>query len=188
MKPRQTRFMDSRIDKTIKKLDYDTYKVFCSPVLANFTLLFLLSPIMIIIILCTDYQYFYLLAVLILIIYLVSAPLNNSIVFVRKKMLIINPNFPFNKQTIIDIKDITNIIIDSDIYDSLWNKIIYLWIFRISRNYIKINTKKATFLFFCANLNLEGYEENSINANLDDLHLFLKQINIPTIFNEKNLD
>ena len=181
------KFTDKRVDKIIKKLGYKAVEVFYSPIIAALyylaLLLLTIFPMIFFIWDFFEYKYFWYLSIFILVSYLLNAFLNNSIVLTNKEIIIVNPNFPFKKQTIINMLDIDSVVLDKS-KKIRWSS----WFFGVlGGNYIEINTQSKKHLFFCIYLDVECYDEHLTGKTLDDLHFSLKKMNIPVTFNEGNL-
>lgn len=111
--------------------------------------------------------------------YLFAAFSNNSFAFTSEKLIVINPNFPFQRLISYDLKNITQIKIDKS------KHLVYLsWLFCISTtNYVEVYTKKKVNRFYCSGLDVDCYDENWTEKTLDDLYSTALSNEIKVIFN-----
>ena len=143
---------DKRVDEIVKKLGHNAIETFYSPILAGlwyFALLLLTTAPFVVAIIWQffefQYEYFCYLGVFIVVSYLLNAFLNNNFILTNDKIIIINPNFPFKKQTIINVVDIERIIIDK----SKWVRWSCWCLGVFGGNHIEVTTKSGKHLFFC---------------------------------------
>ncbi|MFA9213164.1 MAG: hypothetical protein ACEQSR_04870, partial [Candidatus Methylacidiphilales bacterium] len=88
--------------------------------------------------------YGYLLIPYLIISYLLNAYKNNSFALFDDKLIIINPNIPFRKVTIINNSEINLITIDKT--KSNWSKLFL----DFGENYLLIQTKNKLLKFYCS--------------------------------------
>lgn len=120
--------------------------------------------------------YGYLLIPYFIISYLLNAYKNNSFALLDDKIIIINPNIPFRKVTIINNSEINIVTIDKT--KSNWSKLLL----DIGGNYLLIQTKDKLHKFYCSGLEADSYDENWIEKSIDELEVKLKEKGIETEF------
>ncbi len=169
------RYTDKRVDKALRKLGYNDCEVFYSPLIVSLTYILMLlaatagifSPM-----LFSFGHYFVISAVLICyccLYYLVSAYSNNSFALTAADLVIINPNFPFSKQTVIPLNTITDIRIGS--HTPAWRKALLF----LTGNYADIQTSKGLTRYYCIGLEADAYDENLIEKTIEDFEMALRK-------------
>jgi hypothetical protein len=166
---------DKRVDKILIKHGYNNCEIFYSPIFfLDYFVYFLVISLPI------TYQvinYWYYLPGYIAIGYLISAYLNNCFVITGKELLVINPNFPFDKFNRYEIENIEKIKIDKN------NGIYFLLVFLIiGNNYVQINSGGKRKKYYCSGLEIDAYDENLTEKTLDDFSFALSKNNIVVEF------
>jgi hypothetical protein len=174
---------DRRIDKYLEKKGYNLAEceMFYSPITGFlFYLLILIAftipwcvffPLLIL-----KYPYYFLIYFTVQ--YLALAYLNNSYIITQQKLIVINPNFPFQKMKVYEFGEIENIKIDNS-----WLTLL-TWIFLIfCSNYIEVHTTNKVHRFYSIFLNVDCCDENITEKTLDDFNDNLAKHNIATEFN-----
>jgi len=168
---------DKRVDKLIRNSGFNPseFKLYYSPIKmiwVDLVLLVFVSGIIFMIYEKVIELIIYLPAYLV-IIYLLGAKLNNTIAVKNEFILIVNPNFPFTKLLIYNIKDINSIEVKHSPLRFL------LWGFFISTgNNINIRSMGTNKKYYCTSLELNAYDENFTKLDLDDLITHLQRLGI----------
>jgi len=174
---------DRRVDKILCDKKNLNNQIFYSPILTWIVFWLILFCVVIPLVFIfwqliwdsLGYNLFSILGVYFGIGYLIAAKLNNSFVLNEKDLIIVNPNFPWNKVRHIKMNDINRIEIDEDVHyfvASLFGI--------VERNYIKVFTKKGAFRFYCMGLNIDCFYENWTEKTLDDFKRALEKMGVKT--------
>jgi len=172
---------DRRVDKILRNKESQKNQIFYSPILTWVIFWFILFCIAIPIVFFSwqliwhylGYYFFIILGVYFGIGYLIASKLNNSFVLDEENLIIVNPNFPWNKVQYFKFNDILKIEFKE-------NKQYFLAIIFgiVERNYIEIFTKKGEFQFYCSGLSIDCFDENWTEKTLDDFKLELQKIGV----------
>jgi hypothetical protein len=173
------KFKDKRIDRIIEKKGYSIAdcEIFYSPIKVS------LTHILILLLASFPYSFYVFVfpiysLVYIVVAYLFIAHFNNSFILTNEQLIVINPNFPFQKIKTFDLLAINIIIIDN----SHINKI--MWILGLIHcNYIAVIIEEKKVRFYCEGLELtDDYNEhgNVTEKTLDDFNYALKEHNVLT--------
>ncbi|WP_442264857.1 hypothetical protein ACSIGC_10930 [Tenacibaculum sp. ZS6-P6] len=109
--------------------------------------------------------------------YLLTAYYSNSFVILEDKIIIINRNFPFTRFEKYNFKDLRDIEINKG---KSFPMNLISWLFLdLGSNYIKLKLQNTiTRKFYCSNLDVDCYDENWTEKNLDDFYNDLKGRNV----------
>jgi hypothetical protein len=159
---------DRRVNKIAKRLGYNNYEVFYSPI-GNW--LFFIGYLMILALPVVIFflTYWYWLLIYLALGCLFSAYLNNSFIIAEKELVVINPNFPFRRIRSFKIDRISKIKIDENKFLKI------LSIFMITENnYIQIYSEEKKYKFYCSGLNIDAFDENFTEKTLNDFAYVLR--------------
>jgi len=175
-------FKDKRVDKMLKKEKHHFSLIFYSPIKVYLFFLGLLLiggfPILWFGLYFVWTNYKWALVIYIIFGYLFAAYLNNSIVISSKKIIMVNPNFPFRRIKVFNITAIRKVKIASDSH----LKFIYIFGF-LGTNYIEVElSNEKKYRFYCAGLEIDCYDENQTELTLDDLHDALENRSVSVDF------
>jgi hypothetical protein len=174
---------DRRVDRILRKVGYDitACEIYYSPVrvwLFGWVLLLVAAIPVSFYFFHLAYQFTCYFLLYFLLGYVVVGYLNNSFVIVPDKLLVINPNFPFNRVVSYNLKRVRKVKIDN----SAW-----LWITAIfahwGNNYVEISTENRVERFYCTCLEVDAFDENFTEKTMDDFQAGLLKVNVPTEFN-----
>jgi hypothetical protein len=171
---------DKRVDKKLEKEGYEQSNIFYSPIkswLFGISLIALQSLVLhggifYLLYIFPFYTTFYLLCA-----YLIAAYMNNSFAIHGNKLLVVNRNFPFYKFKVYEFEDINTLRINN----SLILRLPLLFVGIFGSNYVEIRTNEKTERFYCIGLDIDCYDENWTEKNLDDFHYAL-QSSVNVIF------
>lgn len=168
---------DKRVDKMLRSKGITDADIYYSPIVTWLILWLLLLPsVWGLIYLLSSTVYGLLSMPYFIISYLLSAHHNNSFAFHQDKLIIVNPNFPFRHITVIDVKDIKLITIDT--MKRKWIESFMVF----GENYLLLETKDKTMKFYCSGLELDGFDENWTEKTIEILHATLREKGISTDF------
>lgn len=172
-----SKLKDNRVDKILTSKGIIGGDIYYSPIL---TWIIALSIILLggigVVYLLASSIYGYLLIPYFIISYLLNTYKNNSFALFDDKVIILNPNFPFRKITIINNSEIKLVTIDKT--KSNWSKLLL----DFGENYLLIQTKDKLLKFYCSALEADSYDENWIEKGIDELELKFKEKGIQTEF------
>ncbi|UZR99884.1 hypothetical protein [Chondrinema litorale] len=173
---------DRRIEQILEKNGYNIkqVKIYYSPFsgwLVDLLILFILQLVIAIYLLPYKYIYFYstYFALYIIASYLISAFLNNSFVTTKTELIVINPNFPFQKFTSYSTINIQQVSIGN----SKWKYLNWLFL-QFSGNYIQIVDKKKSTKYFCTSLALDAWDDNLAQRSVDSFLSHFQKMNVST--------
>lgn len=173
---------DRRIEPILEKKGYNIkqVKIYYSPFsswLIDLLILFILQLVIAIYLLPYKYIYFYVtyFAFYVIVSYLFTAFLNNSFVTTKTELIVINPNFPFQKFITYKISDIKEVSVGS----SKWKYLNWLFL-QFSGNYIQIVDNKKSDRFFCTSLALNAWDDNLAQKSIDSFLGNFQQMNVST--------
>ena len=162
---------DKRVDKILAKRGYLDCEVFYSPISIwlGYFLMFILTGV------GSVFYFMYQLwigypIIYLLVAYLLMARLNNSFALAANELIIINPNFPFNKFKTYHTSEIKDVTIDS-------SKVLqyFLFIFIIfGVNYVEVRSHFGKKRFYCLGLEEECYDEHQTEKTIEDLEASIK--------------
>lgn len=173
---------DRRVDRMLINYGYDVTKceIFYSPI----TVWLFLCALLLLTLIPFSFYIFYLAYLFafyfisyLIIGYLIVAYLNNSFVITEKKLLIINPNFPYRKFICYDLEQVNKIKMDSS--KVLWITSIFA---HFGSNYIEIFTTKKVERHYCTSLDVDAFDENFTEKTIDDFCTSLKQHGVTVEF------
>jgi len=169
---------DKRLDSILKLHNVDNPAIFYSPISIWLLLLcYLISMVggIIIYLFTTFYCIIFVVSYLI-ISYLIAAKNNYSFAIAKNKIFIINPNFPFRHFKTFDVGEI-----DCVIFKQKNTKIARLFfIFGINCVEIKVGSKYHSYA--CHGLEMDAFDENLTEKTIEDLHLSIQSLGVPTKF------
>lgn len=174
---------DRRIDRRLEKIGFNLVdcEIFYSPITVFIWYLLILiaftAPICFFIpMVIWNYSLFFLIYFLIQ--YIMLAYLNNSYAIVHEKLIVINPNLPFRRMKVYELKKIEKIVIDR-------LKTSFLtWVFLIyDCNFVEIIMNGKRQRFYSIYLQIDCYDENITEKTLDNFNSSLKKQNIAIDFN-----
>jgi hypothetical protein len=178
---------DRRIDKYLDKKGYNLAEceIFYSPIsIYLFYLFYLLLLILSVLpmgfyFLKYIFKYPYYFLIYFIVQYLVLAYLNNSYVITQQKLIVINPNFPFQKMKVYEFGEIDKIKIDNS-----GLALLISWIFLIfCSNYIEVYSTNKVRRFYSIFLEVDCFDENLTEKTLDDFANTLSKNSISLKFN-----
>ena len=178
---------DRRVDKYLDKKGYNLAEceIFYSPISIYlfylfYLLLLTLSAIPIeLYFKIYNFKHPYCFLIYFIVQYLVLAYLNNSYVIAQQKLIVINPNFPFQKMKVYEFGEIDKIKIDNS-----WPVFLITWIFLIfSSNYIEVYSRNKVRRFYSIFLAVDSFDENLTEKTLDDFSNALSKNGIKVKFN-----
>ena len=169
------KFKDKRIDKYLKDNDYSNYVIYYSPIKSWFFGLSLIAltllPVSIFI--TSNILVFTLVAFYFFIGYLITSYYNNSFVILENQLIIINRNFPFLRFKMYNFNDINEVEINEG--KGVLIKLVSGLFMIFGSNYVVIKTHFNTNRkYYCVNLDVDCYDENWTEKNLDDFSNDLK--------------
>lgn len=170
---------DVRVDKILKSKGYDLNQItiYYSPINAHLLFIGLILtfslPPLIIYIWSSIILYYNFVAIYLIVIYLLGAYLNNSIVITDTELIIINPNSPFKKIKVYPIQEIKSIDIKSS---KIW--ILTFPFLLVGGNFIRIYHGNHNRKYFCISLEEDAYDENWTELTIDGLISNLQNRNI----------
>ena len=176
------RYKDKRVDKALRKLGFNSCEVYYSPIIVSITYLLMFLAVTVGIMLPILFSFGHNLTIAVVLIcyflffYLVAAYTNNSFALTSDELVIINPNLPFRKQTIIALDNIIDIHIGS--HTPVWRKILLF----LTGNYADIKTSEGITRYYCIGLEEDAYDENLTEKTIEDFIIALgkKGINVQT--------
>jgi hypothetical protein len=177
------KLVDKKVDKICKENKLIDPEIFYSPISSWFYLIGLITSVfgtgfLVLIYLYPINKYLIFIPIpYLLVSYFLSCKLNNSFAITTKKVVIINPNFPFRNYIEFNKNDIKKITIDKS------NKTFFNLFLIINQNYVKIETKNQIETFYCDGLEIDSYEEIWTDKSLDSLNYALKKSNLLVEFN-----
>ena len=174
-------FTDKRVDEICLEKGLADYEVFCSPIKVWIQPLFLFLSLLFSCLVIISSVFYYFELYLFLIIYLVISFLifskrSNSFVITSTKIVVINPNIFFKNYIELNICDVNQV----EINESKNPLLVFFLIF--NQSYVAIETQNEYKRFYCAGLDVAGYEEcdNLTEKNLDSLYSSLQKKGIET--------
>lgn len=168
---------DKRVDKMLRAKGITEAAIYYSPIM--FWLLFwvlMIQPALWLIVVLSSSVYGLLLIPYFITSYLLYAYHFNSFAFHNDQLIIINPNFPFRKMTILPLKDIQQATIDKS--KRKWPQAFMLF----SENYLLLQTNTCTIKYYCAGLEEDAYDENWTEKTIEDLDITLRERGVATDF------
>jgi|GEM_PF-1080864 len=172
-------FRDKRVDRALDQLGYTGPDIFYSPLQGW---IFWTSLLLILVASTIFWLLLWLwplLPLMLCLSYLFNAYRSNNFALSENQLIIINPNFPFRKVTLLDLKDIESVRVDCDTL----SRVASFLILAFGNNYIEVKTAAGTQRFYCAYLQQwNAYSRNLTEKGIDDLDVALKKRGIATIF------
>lgn len=178
---------DKRVDAIIKKKGYEEAQIFYSPILVRLLIFILVGSmtdfmlyVFGLIYLFDNFHFSFLIGVITIYlssIYLIISYLNHSFALSENKLLVINPNFPFNLYREFYMTDIEKIVINE-------NRIMSIFLFLItfgSGNYVELELKNGLKKrFYCIYLDEDYSDESYTEITIEDLvdELRVKKIKV----------
>jgi hypothetical protein len=173
---------DKRVDKILLENGYllKQCEIFYSPIQVGifYFLILFITTIPYSLFFLNEYKYLPYSLIYGILWYLFYSYSNNSFVISGNQLLVINPNFPFKKLSIHDFEQVQNITIDNTNFGFIG--ILFL---SFENNFVKISTKDYTKKYYCLGLELNSFDENVTEKDLDDFHNSLQKIPINLTFN-----
>jgi hypothetical protein len=169
-------FTDKIVDKICKEKRIQDFEVFYSPIKAwietfmmfsflIFGCLFLIPSVF------NHYELYLFLFLYLVISFLIFSKHSNSFVITSTQLIIINPNFFFKRYIEFNICDIHQVEINKN------KNPLFMFFIIFNQNYLEIETQRENKKFYCAGLDIRGYEDydNLTEKTLDDLHSSLQK-------------
>ena len=175
---------DKVVDKILSSNQIQDYEVFYSPIKSWIVFFGILLVIMIpLLLVLIPYiiskipinTFFIFILTYFSVGYLIISRLNHSFAITNKELIIINSHTIFRKLTKFKFEEIKNIRIASS------KKLVILSFFGLVLfHYIEINTLSEQHRFYCLFLDVDCYDENWTEKNLDDFNtaLHLKKLKV----------
>jgi hypothetical protein len=104
--------------------------------------------------------------------YLVSAYSNNTFAITADELVIVNPNYPFRKHSVIPLAAISYLHIGE--YSPTWRKLLLF----LSNNYIDLTMGSDTSRYYCIGLEADAYDENLTEKTIEDFQNELEKRNV----------
>ncbi|HLP52332.1 MAG TPA: hypothetical protein VK154_15695 [Chitinophagales bacterium] len=169
---------DKRVDRMLQRRNITATAIYYSPITAWLvTLLLFLMYFGLALYLIVISGYYLYMAIYLILGYLVAARMNTSFAVTDSELIVVNPNFPFNRIEVIALSDIEHVTIDRT--RSRWHYAFLIF----GDNYLLIKTKTSIMKYYCAGLELDAFDENWTELTIEDLHYALTKRGVGVTFN-----